>query len=61
MITMMLNWLSGSVLDRLLLHAERRLNSAVEHKRIGAQLAAEEIRAIDQRSEVGVGDDQLCG
>jgi hypothetical protein len=47
-----LTWLSGSVLDRLLGHIERRLDSANEKQRIGAELAAEELRAeIAARSE----------
>ncbi len=52
MIGTILTWLSGSVLDRLLGHIERRLDSANEKQRIGAELAAEEIRAeIAARSE----------
>lgn len=52
MMALLLKFLSGSLLDRLLSHMERRLDSATERERIGAELAAEEIKGeIAARSE----------
>ncbi|WP_417480767.1 hypothetical protein [Maricaulis maris] len=52
MIAALLRTLAGPILDRLLLHMERRRESAVDVRRIDADLAAEEIRAeIDARKQ----------
>ncbi|MEJ8473967.1 hypothetical protein [Roseibium algae] len=52
MISMILTWLSGSVLDRLLVHAERRLESVVARDKINADIAVKEISAeIQARAE----------
>lgn len=44
-ISTLLGWLSSGILDRLLVHAERRLESTAAKRRVEADLAAEEIRA----------------
>lgn len=50
--SLLLKLFSGPVLDRLLSHMERRLDNATERERIGAELAAEEIRGeIRARAE----------